>query len=105
MKEKVWYAIEKHYMECLKDIKDNLPSDWEYVDNSENECPSYKINKFEIFIDHLEPHKRNGKMFQDTHLQETDWRFLITAINEDDCIEKVALFNDLKYVLDFINQN
>ncbi|BAQ90498.1 hypothetical protein [uncultured Mediterranean phage uvMED] len=86
------FTKEQHFTECLNDIKDNVPSDWEYVGWYGDECPSYQVNGFHVYVDHPEPQKRTCEL-----------RFGIGRINEHgEWLEDVAEFDDLSDVLDFV---
>lgn len=70
----------KHFDECIEDIKDEIPSDWEYIGWVGDEIPSYKTNGLQIWIDHPDAEKRTCTL-----------RFGISRINEhDEFIEEIA---------------
>ena len=86
----------KHFEECIEDIKDEIPSDWEYIADAEwldDECPSYKVNGLQICVDHPDAEKRTCAL-----------RFGISRINEhDEFIEEIAEEEYFSCVLQIVN--
>lgn len=88
------YTKEKYFEECLSDVKDKIPSDWEYIGWVGDECPSYKFSGHQIFIDH-----------PNAEMRDAEERFAIATIEDDDTwIEDVAQFDEFADVLEFFRK-
>ena len=80
--------------ECLADIKDEIPSDWKCIGWLGDECPSYKVNGLQIWIDHPDREKRTCAV-----------RFGISRINEhDEWVEDIAQEAHFSCVLQIVSE-
>ena len=46
------------FEECVADLSEKIPNNWNGVSWGNDVCPSYSCNGWQIFIDHPDPDKR-----------------------------------------------
>jgi hypothetical protein len=87
---------QKFFDECIEDIKDEIPSDWEDISWLGDECPSYKANGLQIWIDHPDEEQRSTI---------SSLRFGISRINEHgEFVEEIAEEAYFSVVLEIVNE-
>ena len=86
-----------YFVECVEDVKDQIPGEWKYTGYANDMCPSYTFNNLKVFIDHLDPKKRED---------ETLSRFSVTNDDEESDDYQMIIFETEKFeeVISFINK-
>jgi len=77
-----------YFVECVKDIKNQIPKEWKYTGYANDMCPSYSFNNLKVFIDHLDPKKREDQTLS---------RFSITDDNEESDNYQMIIFETEKF--------
>ena len=72
-----------YFKECVKDIINKIPKEWEHTSYGNDMCPSYGYKNKKVFIDHP-----NAKQRED----ETLSRFSITDDDEDSDNYQMVIF-------------
>jgi len=90
--------IYKYFSDCVEDIQDRVPSDWEYTAYHNDAAPSYQANGWHIWVLHSKPAKRDREFADDA-------RFNVMPINQHgEYIEGAESydFDDFSDVLEFV---
>tara|TARA_R110000824_G_scaffold339_4_gene2516 strand:- start:3808 stop:4164 length:357 start_codon:yes stop_codon:yes gene_type:complete len=72
-----------YFKECVKDIINKIPKEWEHTSYGNDSCPSYSYKNKKVFIDHPNPKQRED---------ETWSRFSITDDDEDSDNHQMVIF-------------
>jgi hypothetical protein len=82
-----------HFRACVQDLKDEIPTSWEYSWYQNDACPSYTCKGLHIFIDHPEPTMREYKTWK---------RFYVGKIDDQEPVMETDSFDDLlKFVKEY----
>ena len=87
-----------YFKECVKDLENKIPKEWEHTSYGNDACPSYSFKNKKLFIDHPNPKMREGE----------DWkRFSVTDDDEysDDYQVTILETDDFDTVVKFMEQD
>ena len=82
-----------YFSQCVEDIKNKIPSDWEYASSPNDAAPSYIYNNLQIFIDHPDPSRREDKDWTRYSVWNDDQDVLLQTDSFDECIKFIEQNN------------
>jgi|9_EtaG_2_1085328.scaffolds.fasta_scaffold01721_2 hypothetical protein len=85
-------TVPEYFRPCIEDIKDQIPTSWEYYGSHNDACPSWQARGLQIFMDHPDPAMR----------EDEDWfRFCVHQIDGNVRLIETDSFDDL---IKFVNE-
>ena len=85
-------TVDDYFVACFEDLKNEIPTSWEYSGYHNDACPSWTFKDLHIFIDHPEPTMREYKTWK---------RFYVSKIDDQEPVMETDSFDDL---LKFVNE-
>ena len=76
-----------YFKECVKDLENKIPKNWEHTSYGNDACPSYSFKNKKLFIDHPNPKMREGedwKRFSITNDDEYSDNYQVNVLETDD---------------------
>ena len=83
------------FADSIKDL--SIPKDWEYSGYHHDTCPSYIVGKYQIFIYHLNPLKRD----EVGEFKDADRFYICDADTQED----IGSYNDFDEVITYVEEN